>query len=245
MAKLAEIEMDTLYDQWFDINSRFFDDSEELQIVKSMGAYAQMWNKTIEATGFGLPEKPPVLLRDERINLLAERYIDPDLWKQCVARFKAAPTSNTHTFLFNRRGKQPKAGGCLIGFTLLRRSARHYDLMMTARAQECTMALLADIYFLHHCLKRLEKELKIKFDLDRMHIRWHMGIAYQTRPFAPVYAFEAYGAKGLKKWMRSKSRNEWERMMQYWTNQMMNWDKNPKVTAANKTWGKRLALWCK
>lgn len=229
----------TLYDQWRWINQAFFNPDTELSIIKSAGVYTQLFNRSLVAHGFGL-KASSVLLREARLDLLEDRYIDRKLWTQCIERFKASPTSNSHTFLFNRK-EGPKAGGCLLSIVLLRKGKHQYELMITSRAEEVTMALLADMHFVHRCLKKLEKELGIVLPLSTIPIKWHIGVAYQNRTFVPAFFFDTYGKDDFKVWLRRRRfSNEWEKVCIEHSRRMIDGE---GVTGARASWGRRLKEW--
>lgn len=234
--------MITLYDQWRWINNVFFDISD-LTIIKAAGVYTQIYNRTLVARGFGVPRKS-VLLRDARIELLYKRYVDWDLWKKCVKRFESQPKGNSHTFLFNRT-EGPKAGGCLLSIVLIRKPKKQCELMITSRAEEVTMALLADIHFVRRVMEGLEATLEIDFDLDNIPIKWHMGVAYQNRTFVPVFVYDTSGASGLHKWLRPRKtyQNEWEKICVEHSRRMIK--QSAGITGARLLWGKRLKEWTK
>jgi hypothetical protein len=230
--------MTTLYQAWKGLNDDFMGLSG-LKIIKVAGVYTYRSLVTIKATGFGLP-KESVLLREQRLGLLRSRYVDPEVWQACIDRFKAAPTSVSHTFLFNRKGPRPKAGGCLLNIVLIREGKKSWKAMVTSRAIEVTMAMLADIAFVRQCLVELCDELKLELDVEGLPILWSIGVMHQNRVFVPVFFYDVGGAKGVHDWMQRRPRNEWEKVCQDHTVKMVRGD---GVTGARKSWGKRLRKW--
>jgi len=229
---------DTLYDRYVALNEGFMR-LRNLKIIKVAGVYTSTPMISIHAIGFGLPEDS-VLLRDQRLDLLESRYIDPQVWETCYQRYLAAPKGVSHTFLFNRTGDRPKAGGCLLSIVMIR-EGKGWRAMVTSRAIEATMAMLADIAFVRRCLVRLSDDLGLALDLERLPVSWHIGIVHQNRVFVPVFFFDVFGAAGLKRWLRRRPRSEWELICQEHTVKMMNGD---GVTGARASWGRRLAKWC-
>lgn len=227
--------MMTLYENWQGLNERFMTE-DGLKIIKVAGVYTSIPQVTIHAQGFGLPESS-VLLRDKRVDLLEQRYINDEVWEACKQRFHRAASSATHVFRFERTGKGPKAGGCLLSVVLIKEGKR-YRVMITSRAEEATMAMLADIAFLERTLDNLARDLNISNDWHE--ITWHIGLTHQNRVFVPVYMFDVYGARGFHRWLKRKPRNEWERVCIEHTHKMLTGE---GVTGARKLWGRRLKEW--
>lgn len=206
-----------------------------LKIVASAGVYTSRTRVSLHATGFGLPDDL-ILLRDARVKLLADRYIEPTTWERCYQRFKSQPKGASHTFLFNRQGDRPKAGGCLLSIVLAKATGG-YEIMVTSRAIESTMAMLADIAFVRHTLVKINTDLGIGLDLEHTEISWHIGVMHQNRVFVPVFYYEVYGAAGLRRWLRSKPRNRWEEVCITHSKDMI---RGKGVTGARELWGRRL-----
>lgn len=233
--------MTTLLDQWKQINYTFFEPNLKLNIVKVAGVYTQIFNQTLSAKGFWLDHWSSVLFREARIKLLSDRYLDQELWDKCIKRAKASPTSNSHTFHFNRK-EGPKAGGCLLSIVIIRKGKNDYELMISSRAEEATMALLADIVFLHRCCRDISNELGIDLIADNIPIKWHMGVVYQNRTFVPGFIYDTQGRTGLKNWLRAKSDSEWEQVCIVHSRKML---RDDGVTGARKLWGRRMREWLK
>lgn len=229
--------MTTLFDEWVRLNQEFMV-MPELKIVASAGVYTSRTRVSVHATGFGLPENL-VLLRDARIRLLSDRYIEPDTWARCYERFRTQPKGASHTFLFNRQGNRPKAGGCLLSIVLAKATGG-YEVMVTSRAIESTMAMLADIAFVRYVLTKIDTDLGLGLDVEQLQISWHIGVVHQNRVFVPVFYYEVYGAAGLKRWLRSKPRSRWERVC---IDHSKNMIRGEGVTGARELWGRRLREW--
>lgn len=210
----------------------------DLKIIKVAGVYTSVPAVSIRAIGFGI--QTSILLREARLDLLESRYIDPVVWEQCYKRYRNAPTGASHTFLFNRTGERPKAGGCLLSIVLIK-DGKSWQVMITSRAIEASMAMLADIAFIRRCLARLSNDLGLALDLERLPMHWHIGLVHQNRVFVPVFFYDVWGPAGLKHWLHRRPRSEWELICQEHTVKMMAGD---GVTGARASWGKRLAKWC-
>src|SRR5690606_7554217 len=170
--------------------------------------YTSRTRVSLHAKGFGLPDDL-VLLRDARVRLLEDRYIEQATWDRCYQRYRTQPKGASHTFLFNRQGDRPKAGGCLLSIVLAK-AAAGYEVMVTSRAIESTMAMLADIAFVRYVLDKINTDLEVGLNLEALDISWHVGVMHQNRVFVPVFYYEVYGSSGLRRWLRSKPRKEWE-----------------------------------
>lgn len=229
--------MPTLFDEWVRLNEEFMQ-MDGLKVVASAGVYTSRTRVSLTAKGFGLPGDL-VLLRDARIKLLEDRYIEPTTWARCYERFRSQPKGASHTFLFNRLGDRPKAGGCLLSIVLAKASAG-YEVMVTSRAIEATMAMLADIAFVRHVLEKINVELGLDLILEDLEISWHIGVMHQNRVFVPVYYYEVYGAAGLKRWLRRRPRNKWEQIC---IDHSKNMIRGKGVTGARELWGRRLREW--
>lgn len=209
-----------------------------LKIVASAGVYTSRTRVSLHAKGFGLPDDL-ALLREARVKLLVDRYIEPVTWERCYQRYRVQPKGASHTFLFNRQGDRPKAGGCLLSIVLAKASGG-YEVMVTSRAIESTMAMLADIAFVRHVIEKLNADLNVGLDPEALEISWHVGVMHQNRVFVPVYFYEVYGAAGLKRWLRSKPRNRWEEVCIEHSKNMI---RGKGVTGARALWGRRLRDW--
>src|SRR5690606_11865325 len=197
--------------------------------------YTSRTRVSLHAKGFGLPDDL-VLLRDARVRLLEDRYIEQATWDRCYQRYRTQPKGASHTFLFNRQGDRPKAGGCLLSIVLAKATGG-YEVMVTSRAIEATMAMLADIAFVRHVLNKINTELGVGLDLETLEISWHIGVMHQNRVFVPVFHYEVYGAAGLRRWLRRKPRNRWEQVCIEHTKKMI---LGEGVTGARALWGRRL-----
>jgi hypothetical protein len=229
--------VNTLYEEWIRLNEEFMQ-LDGLKVVASAGVYTSRTRVVLNATGFGAPFES-VLLRDKRIDLLRERYVDPDTWDQCYKRFHSQPKGASHTFLFNRKGDRPKAGGCLLSIVLCK-ADKDYEVMITSRALEATMAMMADMQFIYECLVQIKKDLGLVLDLDTCKIMWCIGVVHQNRVFVPVFFYDTRGATGFRKWLKSKARNKWEQINIDHAVKMV---RNEGVTGARAMWGKRLRKW--
>lgn len=229
--------MSTLWDEWCRLNEEFMT-LDGLKIVASAGVYTSRTRVILNATGFGAPYES-VLLRDARINLLRDRYLDPEVWEQCYKRYHSQPKGASHTFLFNRKGDKPKAGGCLLSIVLCK-ADKDYEVMITSRAIESTMAMLADMQFVYECLCQIKQDLGLVLDLETCKITWCIGVVHQNRVFVPVYFYDVYGARGFRKWLDSTPRNRWEQVCIEHSVSMV---RNEGVTGARAMWGKRLKEW--
>lgn len=228
----------TLFDEWCRLNEEFMT-MAGLKVVASAGVYTSRTRVSLHAKGFGLPEHL-VLLREARVRLLEDRYLEPDTWRRCYERFRTQPKGASHTFLFNRQGDRPKAGGCLLSIVLAKATAG-YEVMVTSRAIESTMAMLADIAFVRHVLGKLNTDLGLGLVVEDLQISWHIGVMHQNRVFVPVYYYEVYGAAGFRRWLKSRPRNEWERICVEHSKAMV---LGRGVTGARALWGRRLKEWC-
>lgn len=229
--------MTTLFDEWIRLNEEFMS-MDGLKIVASAGVYTSRTRVSLHATGFGLPDDL-VLLRDARVRLLEDRYIEPVTWERCYQRYRAQPKGASHTFLFNRQGDRPKAGGCLLSIVLAKATGG-YEVMVTSRAIEATMAMLADIAFVRYVLDKIKSELGVDLDLEHLQISWHIGVMHQNRVFVPVFYYEVYGASGLRRWLRRKPRTRWEKVCIDHSKDMI---RDKGVTGARELWGRRLRQW--
>lgn len=209
-----------------------------LKIVASAGVYTSRTRVSLNAKGFGLPSDL-VLLRDARVRLLEDRYIEPGTWERCYQRYRSQPKGASHTFLFNRQGDRPKAGGCLLSIVLAKATGG-YEVMVTSRAIEATMAMLADIAFVRHVLHKINTDLGVGLDIEALDISWHVGVMHQNRVFVPVFFYETYGASGLRRWLRRKPRTRWEEVC---IDHSKNMIRGKGVTGARELWGRRLREW--
>lgn len=224
-------------DAWIKINNHLLS-SSKVAIIKSAGVYASLPLISIDGQGF-LPSNS-VLFREARLKLLIDRYIDRDLWDFCIKRFKRNPTGATHTFQFNRKGERPKGGGCMLSMTLVKHN-KQWKVSIASRAEEVTMALLADMQFIRGILWELGALLEINLDMERIPFAWHMGLAHQNRTFVPVFMYDAYGKTAFNAWLNNtKPRSEWEKICIDHTHLMI---EGKKVTGARKLWGRRLREW--
>jgi hypothetical protein len=230
--------MPTLFDEWVRLNEEFMK-MDGLKIVASAGVYTSRTRVSLHAKGFGLPSDL-VLLRDARVRLLQDRYIEPTTWDRCYERYRTQPKGASHTFLFNRQGNRPKAGGCLLSIVLAKATGG-YEVMVTSRAIESTMAMLADIAFVRYVLGKIREDLGVDLVLEQLDISWHVGVMHQNRVFVPVFYYEVYGASGLRRWLKSKPRNRWEQVC---IDHSKNMILGKGVTGARALWGKRLKEWC-
>lgn len=229
--------MNTLYEEWMRLNEEFMQ-LDGLKVVASAGVYTSRTRVVLNAKGFGAPYES-VLLRGARIELLRQRYVDPETWEQCYKRFHSQPKGASHTFLFNRKGDRPKAGGCLLSIVLCK-ADKDYEVLITSRAIESTMAMLADMQFIYECLVQIKEDLGIVLDLDACLITWSIGVVHQNRVFVPVFFYDVRGARGFRKWLASTPRNKWEKICIDHAVKMVH---NDGVTGARAMWGKRLKEW--
>lgn len=229
--------MNTLYEEWIRLNEEFMR-LDGLKIVASAGVYTSRTRVVINAKGFGAPYES-VLLRPQRIKLLRDRYLDPEVWERCYERFRSQPKGASHTFLFNRTGDRPKAGGCLLSIVLCK-ADKDYEVMVTSRAIESTMAMLADMQFIYECLQQIKEDLGLVLDLDTCYITWNIGVVHQNRVFVPVFYYDTRGATGFRRWLKQKPGNRWEEICIEHSIKMV---RGEGVTGARASWGKRLKEW--
>lgn len=229
--------MNSLYEEWVRLNQEFME-LDGLKIVAAAGVYTSRTRVILQAEGFGAPYES-CLLRPARIKLLRDRYLDPDIWERCYARFRSQPKGASHTFLFNRTGDRPKAGGCLLSIVLCK-ADKDYEVMITSRAIESTMAMVADMQFIFECLTQIKEDLGLVLDLDTCKITWAIGVVHQNRVFVPVFYYDTRGARGFRKWLDQEPSNKWGGICRDHAVKMVNGD---GVTGARAMWGKRLKEW--
>lgn len=205
--------MITLFDQWRWQNNSFLEDEVPTRRIAGSisGAYILQPNVILRGIGFGLPDQTSFFDIHDGVDLLWQRYVDHELFKQCEAIQEASPGSGAHTYLFRRSGKGPRAGQCLIAFTIAKQSASKPHLSIYSRAGEVTMAMLRDMYFLRALLEdRLGITPK---KLENMPITWLVSFAHQNRYYAPVFLYETAGRDAVTKWSRPKAGDtEWADM---------------------------------
>lgn len=200
--------MTSLYERWEETNEWFLKaDIPRAQCARKFGAYIYQPSVSVQATGFGLPNHPTLFEERERVDLLASRYVDEELWQLGCALWEASQGSLAHSFLLLRRGRGPKAGGCLVGFVLSRHRNQWYCNVLS-RANEVTMAWLGDLYFMRHLLTE-RIPIKIK-DVEQVKFRWTMGVAQQNSYYAAVFLHITAGQRYLNRWCSRTPRSYWE-----------------------------------
>lgn len=214
-APSLDIKQPTLWDCWTELNKHFLGartSSEEVKFNQSRAVTLTMTNITMSAERIDLPTGEDVseLVDMRRLDVLYQRYVNPDLWTEGLERFKqrvrlcASSVPVSYLFQFHRRQvgerKVPKGGGCLGSLSLVYFRGR-WTVFIEQRASEVTFALANDIYFIYKVLQRIAEEGNCSFDWENMPIVWRINMGFQTRMYAcPAYLM-VYGEEALIKFM--------------------------------------------
>lgn len=232
--------MTSLYEEWQRVNEMLlWGERPKSRVANKFGAYTWEPEVTLQATGFDLPAHTDLFVPEERVKLLADRYIEPELWKKCHEIHEKSAGSLSHSFLFDRyTGRVPKAGGCLVGFVISKIDRKHYHVNILSRAAESTMALFGDLYFIRHVLTSL---LPFRVDPETVKLNWALGVAQQNRYYAAVYLHQVHGQKFVERWAKSDPVSYWEGLCIPFYNQMVNRD--IELTGTPGKWQQRLIKW--
>jgi len=206
------VEGDNLYDGWIKLNEAYMNAMPEEGMYMSSRDFTRVFSPirihTLGGFGFDLDTRdstlPPFYSKYEnRVNLLDKRYIDEELWETALARLILREKKMTRTnplsfvFPFHRRAtnerKVPAGGGCLTQFTFVWYEER-WQLHVTLRASEITVALAGDIAFVHHLVQRVKNRVRFRnWDDDKLEIFWDMSLGSQMKVVIPLFLLYTRG----------------------------------------------------
>jgi len=185
---------------------------------------------------------------DKRIKLLEKRYVQPELWDHCISVIRASPrltnaprTARTarnlnpvrtkpsklasqSILLFRpgnyQEGTAPDGGGCLIAIVLTRFD-KHNGIHVFSRASEVGKALLGDLYFVRHLVRRAIAESGLEgWNEEELHIRWTATQASQRTYFTPLVLQGYGGDQAVYDFYAKPESNRWDRFLKryFWGN---------------------------
>lgn len=235
------IEANNMYEAWIRLNEEFMvlPTSEGMHIPNR--DYTRIvWPVRLHiCCGFGFNAEVdgydwlPRFYMDypRRIKLLANRYIDSDLWEEGIVRLKARERrfqlKNPLSFViqFHRRRTQerkvPAGGGCMTQVTFVWIDGR-WALHVSLRASEVTAALIGDIAFVEWITRRVREEVRMKnWDEGNLEIIWDIALASQMKSITPLFLLFTGGdenvwhnlfkdTRGLNEWHASVINHFWD-----------------------------------
>jgi hypothetical protein len=205
------IEANNMFEAWVKLNEAFMVLDPNTGMYMSSRDYTRVCSvvRMHVAGGFGFNADQYSMLPEffakyqNRINLLAKRYIDPPLWEEGIARIKdrekRMQLKNPLSFVIQfhrtatRERKVPAGGGCLSQVIFIWNEGR-WALHVTLRASEITAALMGDIVFVEWIVRQVAERVKLKnLDLDNMEIVWDIALASQMKSIIPLFLFYTGG----------------------------------------------------
>lgn len=149
----------------------------------------------------------------KRVDLLAKRYIQPDLYASAIERLdKIASRKSAYPTVVNmpffRTKDAPSGGGCLMGITFVWWK-KQMRVEFNLRASEVTKALMGDLYFFRWLLK--EKISKDSTIGEKVDFEWgaktsfKMTLATQSRVLSPLYLLQLGGTEEVISYMTNRS----------------------------------------
>lgn len=178
---------------------------------------------------------------DKRVKLLEKRYVYPDLWEHCMDTIRSSPrltnaprTSRTAKNLNKTRtkpsklasqsillfrpgnyqdGTAPDGGGCLISI-ILTRFDKYNGIHVFSRASEIGKALLGDLYFVRHLVRRAIAETGLEgWEEENLHIRWTAVQATQRTYFTPTVLQTYGGDQAVYDFYAKPEKTRWDRFL--------------------------------
>lgn len=224
------IKAENMYEAWVKVNEDFMVmDTKSGMYMPSRDYTRVLWPVRLHVSnGFGFDgykdhkKLPPFYAKYEnRIKLLAKRYIDVNLWMEATKRLKfkekkmSAKNPLSFTYLFHRKEtrerKVPAGGGCLNHVTLVWFDGR-WSLHVNLRASEITAALIGDIAFIEWIVKQIREEVRLKnWSDDELEVVWDISLASQMKSIIPLFLQYTGGDhRVLESMYRDpKNENEW------------------------------------
>ena len=208
------IEANNMYEAWVKVNERFIQMESKSGMLMSSRDYTRVyWPVRLHvAGGFGFDESNRYELPSfyanyqNRIRLLANRYIDSELWEEGISRIKTRErrmsSRNPLSFViqFHRRPtnerKVPAGGGCLTQITFVWYQ-NLWHLNVTLRASEITAALIGDIAFVQWVVEQVKDRVRLKnWDDGFLEIVWDIALASQMKSIIPLFLLYTRGDLG-------------------------------------------------